>query len=178
MSLLFSLLILAVLAISGVAAMQVAGLQERVAGNSRDRTLAFNVAESALRDAETYLASTVNLPLFDGNTAGHFAVNTFPGLTLTRMPALAQSDGSSADQWSDPAAIAFIRNNGIAYGALTGVSALPDISEQPRYVIEEVNANDRARLRSYRITAVGIGKDSALVVVQTYYTPPQFTVTT
>ncbi len=178
MSLLFSLLILAVLAVGGISAIQVSGLQERVAGNGRDRTIAFNMAESALRDAEIYLASTVNLPLFDGTTVGHFAANTFPGLTLSRMPALAQADGSSADQWNDPAAISFVRDNGIVYGALTGAAALPNISVQPRFIIEEVNPNDRARLRSYRITAIGMGRDSSLVVLQSYYTPPQFTVTT
>lgn len=177
MSLLFSLLILVVLAVTTVASIQVAGLGERVAGNSRDRITAFNAAESALRDAETYLADATNLPLFNGATAGHYARNTFPGLTLTRLPALAQSDGTSADQWADPAAITYLRTNGVVYGSKTAKPALPDVTTQPRFVVEEVNPEDLARFRTYRITALGVGRDSAVVVLQSYYTPPQFTVT-
>lgn len=177
MSLLFSLLVLVVLAVTTVASMQVANIEERVAGNSRDRITAFNAAESVLRDAETYLADTTNLPLFDGATAGHYARNTFPGLALTRLPALALSDGTSADQWADPAAITFIRNNGVVYGSKTGKPALPDVTTQPRFIVEEVNPEDLARFRTYRITALGVGRDSAVVVLQSYYTPPQFTVT-
>ncbi len=176
-SLLFSLLILLVLSVAGVASMQTAGLGERQAGNSRDRTTAFNAAESALRDAEAYLAETTNLPLFNGTTAGHYARNTFPGLTLTRLPALALQDGTSVDQWNDPAAITYIKNNGVVYGSRTSKPALPDVTTQPRFILEEVNPEDLARFRTYRITAIGIGRDAATVVLQSYYTPPQFTVT-
>lgn len=177
MSLLFSLLILVVLAVTTVASIQVAGLEERVSGNSRDRITAFNAAESVLRDAEAYLSDTTNLPLFDGATSGHYARNTFPGLVLTRLPALAQSDGTSVDQWADPAAITYLQNNGVAYGSKTGKPALPDVATQPRFIVEEVNPEDLARFRTYRITALGVGRDSAVVVLQSYYTPPQFTVT-
>ncbi len=177
MSLLFSLLILMVLAVTTVASIQVAGLEERIAGNSRDRINAFNAAESGLRDAEAYLSDTTNLPLFNGVTTGLYARNTFPGLSLTRMPALAQADGTSVDQWSDPAAITFLRNNGIEYGSLTSKPALPDVTTQPRFIIEEVNPEDLARYRTYRITSLGVGRDAAIVVLQSYYTPPQTLVT-
>jgi len=178
MSLLFALLILLVMSVSVVAAIQVSGLQERSAGNYRNRTIAFNSAESALRDAEAYLSSdTIILPLFDGSTAGHYARNGLPVTGLTRLPTLAVSDGSSVDLWKDPAAIAFMRTSGIAYGSLTSVPGLSDVPSQPRYVIEMVNGSDRARMRTYRITAMAEGRDSALVVLQSYYTPPQFTVT-
>ena len=178
MSLLFALLLLLVMSVSVVASMQVAGLQERSAGNYRNRTVAFNAAESALRDAESYLSSpTVILPQFDGSTAGLYARNSIPVAGLTRLPALAVSDDSSVDLWKDPAAIAFMRTSGIPYGSLTSLPGLPDVPSQPRYVIEMVNGSDRARMRTYRITAMAEGRDSALVVLQSYYTPPQFTVT-
>lgn len=178
MSLLFSLLILLVMSVSGVAAIQVAGLQERSAGNYRDRTLAFNAAESALRDAENYLSTEPNLPLFDGATAGHYPRNGVATTGLTRLPALAVADGSSVDLWKDPAAVTFMRTNGIPYGTLpTPLPPIPDLPTQPRFVIEMANASDKARMRTYRITSMAEGRDSALVVLQTYYTPPQFTVT-
>lgn len=181
MSLLMSLLMLLVMSVTVISAMQVAGLQERTAGNFRDRTLAFNAAESALRDAEAYLSTGAVLPLFNGSDPGHYGLNnvlpTAVESSLTRLPALAVEDVSSVDLWRDPNAIAFLRNNGIVYGAKTGVPPLPDVSVQPRFVIEQANPTDTARMRSYRITALAEGRDAALVVLQSYYTPPQFTVT-
>lgn len=50
-----SLIILIVMTIAGLAAMQGVGLDERMAGNLRDRTLAFEAAEAALREAEDVL---------------------------------------------------------------------------------------------------------------------------
>jgi type IV pilus assembly protein PilX len=182
-SLLMSLLMLLALAVTTVAGIQVAGLQERSAANARDRTGAFNAAESALRDAENYLSTETNPPIFvDPSataefTAGHFALNSMAVTGLTRLPTLALTDGSSEDLWLDPVAITFLKTNGIKYGDLTGKPALTGVPTQPRFIIEQVNATDRARMRTYRLTAVAEGRDSALVVLQSYYTPPQFTVT-
>jgi type IV pilus assembly protein PilX len=47
-----SLIILLLLTIIGLSAMQTTALEERMAGNLRDKDLAFQVAESALRAAE------------------------------------------------------------------------------------------------------------------------------
>lgn len=52
-----SLIVLIVMTIAGLAAMQGVGLDERMAGNLRDRTLAFEAAEAALREAEDVLDS-------------------------------------------------------------------------------------------------------------------------
>lgn len=51
MSLLISLLMLAVLAMLGMVGIAAFVMQEKMAGNSRDRSLAFQAAESALADA-------------------------------------------------------------------------------------------------------------------------------
>jgi len=58
-ALVVALVFLLVLTILGVTAMQTATLQERMAGNARDRTLALQAAEFALRDAEALLAGGV-----------------------------------------------------------------------------------------------------------------------
>jgi type IV pilus assembly protein PilX len=173
-SLLMSLLLLAVLSIATVAAMQTAGLQERIAGNSRDRTLAFNAAESALRDAEDYLTSERNLPLFDGSIPAHYRSNEFPGLLLSRVLPGTAADGSSTDVWNDPAMIEYIKNNGIAYGAKTSLADLPDVPLQPRYMIEMM-PTDSSRAITYRVTAMGTGRDASLVILQNFFTPPQTT---
>ena len=55
MALVISLIFLLLLTIIGVTAMQTTTLQERMAGNMRDRNVAFQFAEEALRDAEVRL---------------------------------------------------------------------------------------------------------------------------
>jgi type IV pilus assembly protein PilX len=173
-SLLMSLLLLAVLSIATISAMQTAGLQERISGNTRDRTLAFNAAESALRDAEEYLRVESNLPLFDGSVAGHYRKNEFPGLVLTRVSAGTSVDGSATEVWNDPASVAYVKARGISYGSKTGIADLPLVAEQPRYIIEMM-PQDSSRPITYRITAVATGRDASLIVLQNFYTPPQKT---
>jgi type IV pilus assembly protein PilX len=173
-SLLVALLLLAVLSVATVAAMQTAGLQERIAGNTRDRTLAFNAAESALRDAEDYLQTEAFLPLFDGSVNGHYRKNEFPGLDLTRVSSGTVPDGSATDVWKDPAMVAYVVARGISYGSKTQVAVLPDLIVQPRYIIEMM-PSDSSRPITYRITTVAKGRDASLVVLQSFYTPPQKT---
>ena len=174
-SLLISLLLLLVLSVATIAAMQTSGLQERIAGNSRDRNTAFNAAESALRDAESYMSTDLNLPLFDGSVAGHYAMNSFPSLVVTRVAANTQNDGSNPAIWSDPAGLAYLKTNGISYGTKTSVAALPEVTVQPTFIIEQMMP-DANRAITYRITAVGLGPDASVVVLQSYYTPPQNTI--
>jgi type IV pilus assembly protein PilX len=50
-----SMLLLLVLTIIGVTVMQMSRMQERMAGNSRDVNLAFQAAEGALRNAESFI---------------------------------------------------------------------------------------------------------------------------
>lgn len=54
-----SLIMLLLLTIIGVTAMQSTTLQERMAGNSRERSIAFQVAETALRDGEMALEASI-----------------------------------------------------------------------------------------------------------------------
>ncbi|HDK45694.1 MAG TPA: PilX protein, partial [Actinobacteria bacterium] len=64
-ALIVSLLILLVLTILGVAAMSTTTMEEKMAGNSRKIDLAFQSAESALRDAQTDPAIKNDLTAFD-----------------------------------------------------------------------------------------------------------------
>lgn len=65
MSLVMGLLFLALLSLLGLAGMGVSSLEERMAGNTQDRTLAFNAAETSLRDCELVLQGA-SLPVFNG----------------------------------------------------------------------------------------------------------------
>ena len=174
-SLLMSLLLLLVMSVATVGAIQSGSLQERIAGNIRDRTTAFNAAESALRDAEAYMVAEPNLPPFDGSVSGHYRMNTFPSLVVSRVPANTQLDGSNPAIWADPAGLTYLKTNGIEYGNKTIVAPLPEVTTQPRFVLEMMTPESN-RAITYRITAVGVGRDSSVVVLQSYYTPPQKTI--
>ena len=68
--LLFSLIVLLLLTVIGVTAMQTTTLQERMAGGQRDRHLAVQGAEAAIREAERFLSQTATLPSFGGAANG------------------------------------------------------------------------------------------------------------
>lgn len=55
-----SLIFLLILTILGVSSMRSTVLEEKMAGNMRDRSLAFQAAEVALRDAEAFIESIVS----------------------------------------------------------------------------------------------------------------------
>lgn len=67
--LIISLVLLLVITMLAVGSMQSSTLEERMAGNTRDRNLAFQSTESAIREAEVFIENIVSLGNFDG-TAG------------------------------------------------------------------------------------------------------------
>jgi type IV pilus assembly protein PilX len=119
-----SLLLLLVLTVLGVAMMRMNGMQERMAGNTRDMGLAFQGSEAGLRDGEGWLrlqgtqpGSTAALP--DCGTIGvcqRFAASNVPVLPL-------DIELQTQAWWNANARV------------LT--DAIAGLDEQPRYVIEE-----------------------------------------
>ena len=57
-SLVVGLIFLVVLTILGLMALRVATLEERMSGNARERSLAFQAAEAALRDANSIFSAS------------------------------------------------------------------------------------------------------------------------
>ncbi|MCK4742595.1 MAG: hypothetical protein KAT25_02110 [Sulfuriflexus sp.] len=68
--LIVSLIILLLMTIIGVSSMKTTTLEERMAGNMRDQNLAFQSAEAAIVEGETYLRDTV-LIVTDGTAGLH-----------------------------------------------------------------------------------------------------------
>lgn len=66
-ALVVGLVFLVVMTLIGVTAMQSTTLQERMAGNVRDRHLAFQASEAALRAGEQWLRVPGNLVVADGH---------------------------------------------------------------------------------------------------------------
>jgi len=151
--LVMSLIILLVMTVIGVTSMQVTVLEEKMAGNMRNRSLAFQAAESALRDGENSLTVAV-LPAFDGSN-GHYQATTPQKWEVIDWSAVA----NRAD-YSD--------------GPLAGTPTLPT------YIIEEmepvlggggsIEAGIPRQTDYYRVTSRGTGGSSnAVVMLQSIY---------
>lgn len=152
-----SLLFVLVLALIGISSTQTASLELKLAANSRDKNLAFQAAEAALVDAETWLAATVSLPEFDGTGAGLFQAAGADSVPVWLSVSWQSSDSRSYS------------------------GGLDNIGEQPRYIVEELppmpmpggSLQSNVPLTEkgwYRITARGTGAaPTASVLLQSVY---------
>ncbi len=160
-ALIVSLLILLVMTIIGVTAMQTNILEEKMAGNDRDRSLSLQAAEAALRAGEDTIEAIVSpAAAFDGTTAGLYP------------------EDSNVDVFADAT---WTAGNSIEYG-----TAIANVGTQPRYIIELIGeigsaTNDvniggygetsgQGTLNSFLITARGTGgSENAVTLLQSYY---------
>lgn len=159
--LIVSLLILLVMTLLGVAAMQSTTLEERMTGNMRDRSLALQAAETALRDAESFIEGLVNTSVFNGTQGLYGEAQTEPGAY-------------------DPATWTSSRSRPYS-------GTFPDVAAQPRYFIKNITviAGDsgvlnigpgygarqtRGDVALFRITVRATGaSDTAQVILQSHY---------
>lgn len=172
--LIVSLILLVLMTIVAVTGMRRTSIEEHMAGNLRDQTVAFQAAEAALRDAEAYLAdllaTSVVLPAFDG-THGLYATSS------TLMKSV-----KSPTWWKDT------NNSTLTYRGTLNINGKLILAQKPRYIIEqmEVNLGEDSSATSnnsaifgpkadavnqiqtlYRITAYGQGvNDASSVILQ------------
>lgn len=161
-ALVMALVFLLLLTILGVTTMNTTVLQERMAGNLRDRNLAFQAAESALLAGENRVGSAITI-----NAVVAAASITNDGLhkpSTTTTPVWEQ-----ATLW-----------NGTDVFAFTGLGI---VAQQPKYIIEDLGEvqdtggslvipqNYKTRGKNvFRITARGSGgTTSAVAMVQSTY---------
>jgi type IV pilus assembly protein PilX len=118
-SLVIALMFLIVLTIVGLVSVRSSTFQERMAGNNRDRAVAFEAAEAALRDAER----DVQLNL---NASSAFTTTCTAGLCL--RAAVATQNWNTAVWTGATSRI---------YGVNSGAGAYPvALSQPPRYIVE------------------------------------------
>jgi type IV pilus assembly protein PilX len=120
------MLLLLVTMLMAVALVRSSNLEERMAGGTRDRQLAFQVAEAALRDAEQVIANDTDGP-FLPLRPGQFNAACIGGMCRSTPDAplwsgLTDADWTSTKTW--------------VYGAATGAPALSMAATSPRYLIE------------------------------------------
>ncbi len=170
-SLIIILLMMLAVAMLALGAMNSSIVQERMVGNARDRQVALQAAEAAIRDAEIDIEA-------NPNAAVGFTEACTDGLCIA--PSDTVSSPQSAPLWQT-----INWANSRAYGSRSSVPALlgPDnlaLSAQPRYFIESLpvlppmpgesaaiggGSNPTPRARAYRITVRASGIRSATVVM-------------
>lgn len=159
----------------GVAVMSVNSMEERLIANTKDRDLALQAAEAALRDGEQDVSSNIS-----ASTA--FSDTCVSGLCTP--PSQRDSLGALASLPVDDARLGFdwsVTGKVRSYGQYTGAAQFPSVAEQPRYVIEKFSIlgpplGESLLLGSeppgfgYRITARGVGaRPETVVVLQSIY---------
>lgn len=156
-ALLIALVLLLVLTILGVTAMQTTTMQERMAGNLRDRMVAFEAAEAALREGEAYLEAFTVPPSPTGEQGFYSEADYGDG---------EDSQWEQVD-WDDDGQVREIDVDGTHDGA--------------RYIVEDIEAFQEAggvvvtgeadqEQYIYRVTAVGtgVGPDATVMLQSTF----------
>jgi len=169
-ALILSMLMLLLLTLIGVTAILMTTLEEKMSGNQRERSLAFQAAESALRAGEAAMEGFVN-------------TNPPPAFNCTDASTCPLSDVTNSTTWAE---------GGLAY-TYSGDLSNPDgptqttLANPPQYLVEVLNNGQPiapavtpsfklsqrelgANNCYYRITARGVGGTStAVVILQSNY---------
>lgn len=189
-ALITSLMFLVILTVLAVSAMGINSNEEKMLGFSRDRQIALQAAEAALRDAERYLL-TGNVSGATGfssdcaSGAGLYQVRT-SGLPIWSM--LENDVSCKDDAWTGKASAANAANGkSFKYGTLTNAGEFKldntrPVSSQPRFIIEVITMTSTGTGSRkvgfgagttkyvYRVTAVGFGlRQSTRVLLQAIY---------
>jgi type IV pilus assembly protein PilX len=197
-ALITGLIMLVALTMLGITALQSASLEERMSGNSRDRNLALQAAEAALRDAERDILSR----RADGTDCTPGAAGCRPawarpydaaGMTgwdsacgsagqSTQGQCYGTQDGNyfaaaGGQPWTSSATL--LHNNAVVYGTFTGANPATlgvvtdtdgdGANDHPRYLMEVFERDNKYY---YRITARAVGAQAGTVVeLQEIFTP-------
>ncbi len=188
--LIVGMLFLIVLTLLVISLMRTSILEERMIANARDWNVAFQAAESALRDAEREIATGTRVVGLTGFVSGCSSSTDTRGAGLC-LPNLCTNTSASGDClpiWIDLATkqgdtgwiSGASAGKSIAYAAaIPGYKAaatpITGVAAQPRYIIEVLSVPDAASLKPppgqpsqkyvYRATAVGFGASASTRVM-------------
>ncbi len=163
-SLVIVLVFLVILSILGVTGMQNATFASRIAGNEADRTVAFQAAEAALRDAENDIRG---LNYDSTNPAACTScradlISRGNGFSTTCSLGRCVQSGST-QLWEDSTIWDSSSTRSVVYGTYTNAPAFNGgvsqvVVRQPRYILEYF---DQGGYSVYRITAMGFGANES-----------------
>ena len=194
-ALITGLIFLVVLSMIGVTAARMSTLEERMSGNMRDRAIAMQAAELALRDAERdilYLGTAVSrrslkisgVTSFWPNCNQDGSTGTYDDGLCDRRAGLSSPPYSNTSiRWATftvqgttyPALELDMRSApSVAYGTYTGAASIALLPNQPRYIIEGIRKTPPGGGEAfyYRITVRAEGmRDSTVVWLQEVFKP-------
>jgi len=152
------LIFLVILTLLGTTALQGTVLEEKMAGNLRDETLALQAAEAALRSGEIFLEQ-VTIPVFSGSD----------GLYHYANPSTAAPDPKSWDGWDSLGKSANTIMEGVASQPRYIIEQLPSVPQQGNQgSAQQTGTNPDDEM--FRIIARGVGGTAnAVVILQTTY---------
>ena len=171
--LLVALIFMTVLALIVLAGMRTGLLQERMAANARNRQLALQAAEAVLRDAEVNVVKAAVSP-FDPFTPTSFGSACTAGFC-------SRPQSGNTPRWKTLDWTSNTTTRSFASSASNITASL--VPSQPKYIVEIINTPIISPSAGggicptvvSRVTAQGVGPDSAEVYVQSMYrTRPQF----
>lgn len=165
--LIIGLIMLTVMTLLAVSSMQSSGLQELMSNNTKDKVIAFEAAESAIRAAEIYLDTqgALNISAFDNDASDGLLANLYD------------------EAWNE-SSIDWVGSNSDAIE----VDVMGGVTSKPRYIIQHIgpvvpdldnnlnvdnsydsNATDSI-VEMFKITARGTGgSDNTVVVLEAMY---------
>ncbi len=164
--LVMSLLMLFVLTLIGVSSVSTTTMEEKMSGNTRNKHLAFQSAETAIHEAEDFITTTISNPVGQfTNNGGLYSLGNGPS-TINAI---------DYNWWKTAA------NERIAASATN-----TNIKSPPEYTIEYIGettqtevtdleiSNDpggsQGGIHTFRITARGTGlTENAVVVIQSHF---------
>ena len=165
------LMFLSLMAMMGLTAMQGSTLQERMAGNLRDRSFAMQAAEDALRIAEAFAqAQAGNDAAFDGSNQGLYDAASNP------------PDPFDDPAWEDDATLDL--GDLVANGFITNQDLVSGVDSQPSFYIQYLGkqplepcymgncpaTQDPLTFYIFLIMARGTGlSNNSVVVLESYY---------
>jgi type IV pilus assembly protein PilX len=158
MALITSILLLIVLTIMALSMMRSYGVQERIAGNTRDKQRAFNAAVSAQQYAEYWLSNSAN-------TASAICAGVVPSTTgqvctnpLTNLSTLPWAAGVTYSQFTTNAG-----NNVVNTVSSTGTAGSYALA--PVFYITDLGPPASGSGELYQIDAVGYGGSLGTVAI-------------
>jgi len=166
--LIISMLILMVLTMLGVSGMRSTTMEEKMTGAMREKVIALQAAEAALKRGEQFFQPLVGTGAFNG-TNGQYG------------PSDAEPDYFDSSTWGD--------SNSMSYtDAITNVqtpTAFSNVAEQPRFILKYVADMESTKtslnmggygqqkvnnVSDFMITAKGVGPSGkSIVILQAYY---------
>lgn len=163
-ALITGLIFLVVLTLISITAARMSSLEERMSGNMRDRSLAMQAAEMALRDAERDIrggAGITRAPAISGIT--NFVQACTAGLCYNGPAGNANgTNWNTTPVWS---LVSMTAAPSVAYGTNTGAIGNVALSAQPRYIIEGIEkSGSGTAIYYYRITVRAQGANANTVV--------------